>query len=198
MPAQPASRATTRPASPSSRASTLSGNSATQGGGIYNDGTATATITASTLSGNSAGVSGGGLYIVVGNVTARSTIIAGNASQDIDGGLLDPASSSNLIGTGGGLTDGVNGNLVGITDPLLGPLRDNGGPTWTMALLPGSPAIDAGDNAAGLATDQRGIARPQDGRADIGAFECAGSRSPSSPAATRPRRSPPRSSTRSR
>jgi hypothetical protein len=88
--------------------------------------------------------------------------------------VLDLASSYNLIGTGGGLTSGVNGNLVGITEPLLSPLQDNGGPTWTMALLPGSPAIDAGDNAVGLATDQRGVARPQNGRADIGAFESRG------------------------
>jgi hypothetical protein len=66
-------------------------------------------------------------------------------------------------------------------DPLLGPLQDNGGPTWTHALLPGSPALDAG-HSGGLATDQRGGARavhsitntlPGDG-SDIGAFEAGG------------------------
>jgi hypothetical protein len=57
------------------------------------------------------------------------------------------------------------------TDPLLGTLADNGGPTSTMALLPGSPAIDAGAAVAGVTTDQRGISRPQGAAPDIGAFE---------------------------
>ena len=56
-------------------------------------------------------------------------------------------------------------------DPMLGPLADNGGPTWTMALLPGSPAIDAGDSAAAPGTDQRGFPRPAGLAPDIGAFE---------------------------
>ena len=59
----------------------------------------------------------------------------------------------------------------GTLDPLLGPLADNGGPTPTMALLPGSPAIDAGDDSACPPTDQRGVARPQGLACDIGAFE---------------------------
>ncbi|MGE0825951.1 MAG: choice-of-anchor Q domain-containing protein [Candidatus Binatia bacterium] len=68
------------------------------------------------------------------------------------------------------------GDLVGV-DPLLGPLQDNGGPTLTHALLPGSPAIDAGDDLACPASDQRRAVRPQDGNGDslavcdIGAFE---------------------------
>ena len=57
------------------------------------------------------------------------------------------------------------------TDPILGPLADNGGPTLTMALLPGSPAIDAGDTSLAPATDQRGFPRPAGLAADIGAFE---------------------------
>jgi uncharacterized membrane protein len=57
------------------------------------------------------------------------------------------------------------------TDPKLGPLANNGGPTLTMALLPGSPAIDAADPAAAPVTDQRGIARPVGPAPDIGAFE---------------------------
>ncbi|MBM4088260.1 MAG: hypothetical protein FJ276_02340 [Planctomycetes bacterium] len=67
-------------------------------------------------------------------------------------------------------------DLVGVA-PLLGPLADNGGPTWTHALLPGSPAIDAGDNHAAPATDQRHYVRIWDGdgdgaeSVDIGAFE---------------------------
>jgi choice-of-anchor C domain-containing protein len=57
------------------------------------------------------------------------------------------------------------------TDPVLAPLADNGGPTMTMALLPGSPAIDAGVSVPGVTTDQRGIPRPQGSAPDIGAFE---------------------------
>jgi len=56
-------------------------------------------------------------------------------------------------------------------DPLLGPLADNGGPNKTMALQPGSPAIDAGNNTTCPGTDQRGILRPQGSICDIGAFE---------------------------
>src|SRR5262249_11183309 len=60
------------------------------------------------------------------------------------------------------------------TDPLLGPLADNGGPALTMALLPGSPAIDAGISINGVTTDQRGVPRPQGIAPDIGAFESRG------------------------
>lgn len=56
-------------------------------------------------------------------------------------------------------------------DPKLGPLADNGGPTLTMALLPGSPAIDAGNTSVAPGTDQRGFPRPAGLAADIGAFE---------------------------
>jgi hypothetical protein len=59
------------------------------------------------------------------------------------------------------------------TDPQLGPLADNGGPTWTHALGAGSPAIDAGSNWAQLISDQRGAGhlRVSGAAADIGAFE---------------------------
>ena len=91
----------------------------------------------------------------------------------------------NLIGTGGsgGLVNGVNGNQVGVADPGLDPhgLQNNGGPTQTIALLPGSPAIDAGSNALAvdprtgqpLTTDQRASASrgSSNGTVDIGAFE---------------------------
>lgn len=67
------------------------------------------------------------------------------------------------------------------TDPLLGPLADNGGPTQTHALLSGSPAIAAGDAAACPTTDQRGAARPQGAGCDIGAFELVPSADPDQP-----------------
>ena len=58
-----------------------------------------------------------------------------------------------------------------VADAGLGPLADNGGPTLTHALLAGSPAIEAADNAVCPATDQRGVARPQGATCDIGAYE---------------------------
>jgi hypothetical protein len=92
-----------------------------------------------------------------------------------------------LLGSGQGATGihhGVNGNLVGVVAQL-GPLTDNGGPTWTHALLAGSPAIDAGANPDGLAGDQRGFGpRTVNGVADIGAFELAAT--PSLPPPSRP------------
>src|SRR5262249_3301577 len=82
--------------------------------------------------------------------------------------------------TAGGLSNGVNGNLVGV-NPLLAPLGNYGGPTQTIALLPGSPAIDAGDSALAvdaqsnpLTTDQRGLPRVVGAAVDIGAFESSG------------------------
>src|SRR5262249_26060955 len=65
----------------------------------------------------------------------------------------------------------TNSGSLNNTDPKLAPLANNGGPTLTMALLPGSPAIDAGDTAAAPPIDQRGIARPVGPASDIGAFE---------------------------
>lgn len=85
-----------------------------------------------------------------------------------------------LIGNGSGSTlpTGSTGNLVGTAtspiDPKLGPLQANGGPTQTMALLLGSPAIDAGSNSkipTGVTTDQRGDSRISGGTVDIGAYE---------------------------
>jgi len=85
---------------------------------------------------------------------------------------------NNLIGIGNEqFTDGVDGDIVGTADdpvdPLIGDLALNGGPTPTHALLPDSPAIDAGANPLALVNDQRGegFARVVNGQADIGAFE---------------------------
>src|SRR5262249_32998590 len=123
--------------------STISGNSGKKGGGI--NGAGTVTIRNSTIAGNSAG-SGGGIYQTSGSLPIRTSTVAGT-SGDIASALTGtPATSYNLIGaaaSAGGLTNGVNGNIVGIT-PRLGPLANNGGPTRTHALLAGSPAIDAG------------------------------------------------------
>ncbi|HQZ95644.1 MAG TPA: choice-of-anchor Q domain-containing protein [Pyrinomonadaceae bacterium] len=115
-------------------------------------------------------------------VTIRNSIVSGNTSGgvpfDIEG-TVSPSSSFNLIGTGGGLTNGVNSNIVGVNNPQLAPLGANGGATQTHALLGASSAIDQG-SSFGSTTDQRGSPRPIDlpqpnavggDGADIGAFE---------------------------
>ena len=141
---------------------TVSGNTGSfLAGGVTNI-FGTATLTNCTVSGNSTGYNGGGLYSYYGQNSLTNTIVAGNSSDsgpsDI-GGYSSVSGSYNLIGIGGsgGLTNGNNNNLVGVADPGLAPLGDYGGPTETMALLPGSPAIDAGTSGPGIsATDQRG------------------------------------------
>lgn len=165
--------------------STISGNSAGLGGGGISLGTSnTVTLTNVTVTNNRAG-SGGGIAVSGGGtVTLKNTIIARNfrgtgVTADDIGGTVVAASFFNVIGTGGsgGLTNGVNNNQVGVADPKLGLLANNGGPTFTHALLAGSPALDAGSNAisnaAGLTTDQRGTGFPRIvvGAVDIGAYE---------------------------
>ena len=163
---------------------TVNGNTAGNlGGGIHN--VATATISSSTISSNTATNGGGGMY---NNFTAtlNNSLVALNTGAD-GPDLLGRGSrgkpftgNSNLIGNADGSEAfGPTTNLLGTTgnpiNPRLGPLQDNGGATFTRALLVCSPAIDAGTTA--LATDQRDAARPQDGdgvggaQSDIGAFE---------------------------
>jgi hypothetical protein len=164
--------------------STISGNTAAgsaAGGGVRVAG-GSVVFWNSTIAGNTA-TTGAGVGIVDGTtVTLSGTIVAGNNAAtggDVEGRPQD-ASEDNLIGNNTGLlaiTNGVNGNLVGTAaspiDPRLGPLQFNGGTTRTRALLPGSPAINAGFNFLGLATDQRGagFSRTVGGGVDIGAFE---------------------------
>lgn len=100
----------------------------------------------------------------------------GNASTEGDCAGEVVSAGHNLIEdlTGCVVTGTLIGNITGV-DPRLSILQDNGGPTNTHALLPGSPAIDAGDDAACAAppvsgVDQRGIARPQGAHCDIGAL----------------------------
>ena len=176
---------------------TISGNSATadQGGGLSNDGMLT--VTNSTISGNAAPGQyygdGGGIYnnaTLDATLTVNNSIIAGNtaeSSPDIYGAVAS-GSTYNLIGDGTGMTgisNAASGNQVGSSsnpiNPLLAPLGSYGGPTQTMALLPGSPAIDAGSNSLAvdangnsLTTDQRGESRIFNGTVDIGAFESQG------------------------
>jgi CSLREA domain-containing protein len=124
----------------------------------------------STISSNA----GGGIFNAGGTAKLHSTILANNlSSKECDVGDLGGFFSDgyNLVGDDSCGFSGP-GDIVGV-DPKLGPLQDNGGLTFTHALVPGSPAIDAGDDAACLATDQRGVTRPQGTACDIGAYELA-------------------------
>ncbi len=161
--------------------STVSGNTAAFSGaggiGIFGP----ATLVNSTVSGNSAlaGPGGGVRVGVAGTVTLKNTVIAGNTAASGNNCSITGALISNGHNLESATTCGFNtalGDLIN-TNPLLGPLQLNGGPTPTQALLPGSPAIDGGDNAGCPATDQRGVPRPLDATSpgftvcDIGAFE---------------------------
>jgi hypothetical protein len=154
---------------------TISDNtSQTHGGGVSIEGGATIDLTACTLSSNTTPGLGGGVYNG-GTATLTDTIVAGNSSRtgdDIDGDTV--TGSHNLVGTdSAGLVNGQNGNIVGVTDPVLSALGRYGGQTETMALLPGSPAIGAGTLVSGITSDQRGD--PLDSpNPDIGAFQSQG------------------------
>ena len=162
------------------------------GGGIWANGLTT--LTACTIYGNSATGSGGNTSnqgsgggiehtSPTTTVTVRNSIIAGNTAETGPDSYIAMVISQgyNLIGKnddGLGFDAGnPNGNLdfVGTSaapiNPMLGPLQFNGGPTKTMALVKGSPAIDTGTCADIPATDQRGVSRPQGIACDIGAYE---------------------------
>jgi hypothetical protein len=165
---------------------TVAGNKATQAGGVKVGLVSEATFINCTVAGNTA-VYCGGIFNYFGDVTLDNSIVAGNTTSYPDGDFFGSVSSlsvNNLIGDGSGITggidNGVNGNQVGSQsapiDPLLAPLGDYGGPTQTMALLPGSPATAAGSVAAipaDVTTDQRGQPRIVNGVVDIGAYQSA-------------------------
>jgi len=166
---------------------TISGNTANgSGGGFY--ARTTINVFNSTISGNTANSIGGGAWISKQNGYFTNSIIANNLAPSMseiactaqsNGASSVTANDSLIEGsyacTGGGTFTGSN-NILG-QDPKLGPLTNNGGPTQTLALLPGSPAIDSGNNGTCETTDQRGQSRPYDGDkngsaiCDMGAFE---------------------------
>lgn len=155
-------------------------NGGTTGGALLNFGTTR--LLHATIAGNTVGSGGGaGVYIFSGSVTATNTLIAGNTyfggAADTAGQAFSTNSRYNLISQagGGGLVNGVNGNQIGVTNAGLAPLGDYGGPTLSMALLPGSPARDTALAIFGAVTDQRRAPRPVGAAADIGAYE-AGTR----------------------
>jgi hypothetical protein len=175
---------------------TLFGNSVTasngtaQGGGLDNAApvtlttASTATLVNVTVASNTATgmtAKGGGIINESGNtLNLVNTVVydpAGPAGTPDVSGTISGTQTS-LYGSAVAGQFAAGGDLGGnqfSTNPVLGPLADNGGPTQTMALLPASPAIDAGTNFSVLGTvpntDQRGLPRPQGAATDIGAFE---------------------------
>lgn len=158
------------------------GSSFDFGGGIYDSGTLLL-LRNCTVSGNSADYGGG----ISGTADLGNTVLAGNIAEsgpDCSGFIM--SQNYNLIqDTGSTTISGATTRNITGQNPLLGPLRDNGGPTFTMALLPGSPAIDKG-HSFNLSQDQRGAPRPFDKSianatggdgTDMGAFEVGDSSS---------------------
>ncbi|NKQ34336.1 MAG: hypothetical protein HF973_01830 [Chloroflexi bacterium] len=133
------------------------------------------TVHNSTFSGNTS-AAGGGIYNSSSIFRLYNTILANSPNGD------DCFSNVGLSADAHNLIENNNaaspcGTPISTADPLLAPLQDNGGAMPTLGLLPGSPAIDTGDNATCLPQDQRSVPRPQDGNGDgtavcdIGAFE---------------------------
>ena len=174
--------------------STIANNQGRSSAGIENAG-GTVNITNSTIANNRGGLSSGGInnFLADGVVTITSSIIGNNTGGrnigDISGDGEFISDGNNLISNGDdatGFINGVNGDLVGtngddpenpqldgLIDAQLGELQNNGGSTETIALLEGSPAIDAGSNPNNLETDQRGegFKRTVGNGTDIGAYE---------------------------
>jgi hypothetical protein len=155
--------------------STISDNFGNYGGAILNDAPCNLTVEESTLSGNSASNPGGDI-LNFGETTIRDTILnAGEFGGTLfnDGGTVTSLGYNLASDDGGGALTGPGDQIN--TDPMLGPLQDNGGPTFTHALLPGSPAINAGDPSFTPPPffDQRGpgFDRVVNSRIDIGSFE---------------------------
>jgi CSLREA domain-containing protein len=181
--------------------STISANTAlggaNGGGGLYNSYEGAMSLLNTTVSGNTTTAAGGGIFSM-GSLSINSSTISGNSSSDSAGlwVLRETDVFSTIIA---GNSPGPNcktyagytitslgrnldsGSTCAFTapgdlnnnDPRLGPLQNNGGQTYTHALQPGSPALNAAGTAGCPSKDQRGFSRPQGPACDIGAFEAA-------------------------
>lgn len=149
-------------------------NSAYYGGALYND-LGWVNLNHVTLHRNSANEQGGGIYSN-GNLTVNNTILWGNTAKEgpqVYMAIGGPSFHDSIIQ--GGCPIGTVCEHVEDADPRLGVFADNGGFGWTLPLIPGSSAIDTGEDASCPATDQRGTPRPQGVGCDIGAYETTSS-----------------------
>jgi len=146
---------------------TLEGNAAVKSGGaIWND---SFTFVQSTTIADNSAAHGGSFFNFGGELEVQNTILSSGTPDNCEGGVT---SDGNNIDSGATCTPTASGDLQN-TDPMLSPLQYNGGPSFldTMALLPGSPAIDSAGNCPPPSDDERGFARPQGAGCDVGAFE---------------------------
>ena len=153
--------------------STISGNTHHYGLGCTISGSGV-TLSNTTISGN---VAGNGYVVLCATATLQNSIVANNSGANCGSGVTSNGYNMSSDSSCNFSKSGDRNN----TDPLLGPLQNNGGPTQTKALLPGSPAIDAGNpsgcrggNGQLLTTDQRGQPRPDHEDSvgcDMGAYE---------------------------
>ena len=157
---------------------TLSVNTADQGGGL--DCAGACTLTNVTVTSNIAPTNGDGVRLTgAGTITFANTIVASNVS----GGSTEcDGAAANLISNGYNLSSDASCDFTNTgdqenTDPLLGSLQNNGGPTQTHAIANGSPALDTGDSSVCVGpdnnTDQRSFARPLGVSCDVGSYEAA-------------------------
>lgn len=155
---------------------TFAGNAATSGrGGALSTNRGLLTLRNCTLSNNAS--AGDGTEIAASNdpvITIENSILSGPGRFDVC--MQEYTSDGHNLATDEscGLSSGGD---IAPADPSLRGLRDNGGSTSTLALLTGSPAIDAGGGQS-TATDQRGVARPVGPAPDIGAYEAEGDEPP--------------------
>ena len=152
--------------------STFSGNTAAaDGGAIFNNKASnTNKIVNSTITANTA-VNGGNLANAAGTLLLQNSIVANSSGGSNCQGTITPGTGF-LTWPAGDVTC----SAFTVANPLLGPLQDNGGPSFTMLPGVGSAAIDAGNTATCAAApvsnrDQRGVSRPQGASCDIGAVE---------------------------
>jgi hypothetical protein len=171
---------------------TFSENSAFYGGGMYNDKYSNPTLTNATFTGNTANyLGGGGISNWGGNPTLTNVTFSGNTANGMFNLESHPVIRNSIFwgNTIGEIYNYMSTTIISDTivkdgcpagstcagvldvDPDLAPLGDYGGLTPSMALSPGSPAIDAGNDATCATTDQRGVPRPQGAHCDLGAVE---------------------------
>jgi hypothetical protein len=142
--------------------STLANNSAARGGGLLHN-SGTSSVVGSTIANNRATSFGANIGISTGAPELMGTLVfGGSGSAPCNQAVTDKGHNLQFPGASCGAS-------IRVADPLLGSLGNNGGPTATMALATGSPAIDGWDPAGCFALDQRGFQRQ--GNCDIGAFE---------------------------
>ena len=156
---------------------TISGNFAATGGAIYAAARSDRHLLNVTISGNQASLVDG---VLVDLITSQAMQWTNTLTDDDCGFISSPAPISgggNMESPGATCAFPDPTDQMNVSDLMLGPLADNGGPTPTHALLPGSPAIDGGVDSDCPSQDQRGATRPVDGnldgipRCDVGAFE---------------------------